>query len=62
MIAFPDFPSGAMEHWGLVGFRETNLLFEDSKNSASNKQSVAFVIAHEVAHFWFGNLATCKWW
>jgi glutamyl aminopeptidase len=54
MIAFPDFPSGAMENWGLVGYRETNLLYKEGENSLSSKQSVAFVIAHEISHFWFG--------
>jgi aminopeptidase N len=53
MIAFPDFSSGAMEHWGLIGYRETNLLYSDDKNSVANKQSVAFVVAHELAHFVF---------
>ena len=62
MIGFPDFPSGAMEHWGVVGFRESNLFYSEDKNSLSSKQSVAFVIAHEIAHFWFGDLVTCKWW
>lgn len=62
LIALPNFPSGAMEHWGLIGFRETSLLYSDQSNSLANKQSVAFVIAHELAHFWFGNLVTCEWW
>lgn len=50
-IAFPDFPSGAMEHWGIIGYRETSLLYSDATNSLTNKQSVAFVIAHEISHF-----------
>ena len=40
-----------MENWGLIGFRETRLLYSDSKNSPSEKQSVAFTIAHEISHF-----------
>ncbi|GLG95614.1 Aminopeptidase N, partial [Gryllus bimaculatus] len=62
LIAIPDFVSGAMEHWGLVTFRETALLFDPRENSAINKQRVATVIGHELAHMWFGNLMTLKWW
>jgi aminopeptidase N len=51
MIAFPDFSSGAMEHWGLIGYRETSLLYSSETNSNANMQSVAFVVAHELAHF-----------
>lgn len=61
-IGFPDFPSGAMEHWGLIGYRETSLLYSDDRNSLLNKQSVAYTVSHEVSHFWFGNLVTCRWW
>jgi aminopeptidase N len=60
MIAIPDFVSGAMEHWGLVTFRETNLLYDQNKSSTSNKQSIARVIAHEISHMWFGNLGMNK--
>ena len=49
-IAIPDFPSGAMEHWGLITYRETALLYNDSLASASAKERVALVIAHELAH------------
>lgn len=62
MIAIPDFVSGAMEHWGLITFRETNLLFDPHESSAVNQQRVATVIGHELAHMWFGNLMTLKWW
>ncbi|XP_065573933.1 glutamyl aminopeptidase-like isoform X1 [Artemia franciscana] len=62
MIAIPDFVSGAMEHWGLITYRETALLYNNITNSPSNKQRVATVIAHELAHQWFGNLMTIKWW
>ncbi|CAF1146922.1 unnamed protein product, partial [Brachionus calyciflorus] len=61
-IGFPDFPSGAMEHWGIIGYRETSLLYADDRNTLSNKQSVAYTVSHEVSHFWFGDLVTCKWW
>ncbi|XP_037030240.1 glutamyl aminopeptidase isoform X2 [Bradysia coprophila] len=62
MAAIPDFVSGAMEHWGLVTFRETALLYESGISSTANKQRVATVIAHELAHMWFGNLVTMAWW
>ncbi|XP_055901791.1 uncharacterized protein LOC129938333 [Eupeodes corollae] len=62
MAAIPDFVSGAMEHWGLVTFRETALLYDSNTSSSANKQRVATVIAHELAHMWFGNLVTMKWW
>lgn len=56
MAAIPDFVSGAMETWGLVTYRETNLLFDENVSSTANKQRVATVLAHELAHMWFGNL------
>lgn len=40
-----------MEHWGLIGFRETNLLYSETNNSPADKQNIALVIAHELAHF-----------
>lgn len=51
MVALPDFPGGAMEHWGMITFRESALLYSDEFNSATNKQRVAFIVAHELAHF-----------
>ncbi len=62
MIAIPDFSSGAMENWGAITYRESALLVDESHSSASNKQWVALVIAHEIAHQWFGNLVTMEWW
>uniref|UniRef100_A0A1I8PGY6 glutamyl aminopeptidase n=1 Tax=Stomoxys calcitrans TaxID=35570 RepID=A0A1I8PGY6_STOCA len=62
MAAIPDFVSGAMEHWGLVTYRETALLYDKDISASSNQQRVATVIAHELAHMWFGNLVTMKWW
>nr|XP_036673722.1 glutamyl aminopeptidase-like [Drosophila suzukii] len=62
MAAIPDFASGAMEHWGLVTYRETALLYDTSYSSTANKQSIAGTLAHEIAHQWFGNLVTMKWW
>lgn len=62
MIAIPDFASGAMENWGAITYRESALLVDPEHSSASNKQWVALVIAHELAHQWFGNLVTMEWW
>ncbi|MDP2585731.1 MAG: M1 family metallopeptidase, partial [Candidatus Levybacteria bacterium] len=62
LIAIPDFASGAMENWGAVTFRETALLVDRNLSSTISKQHIAYVIAHELAHMWFGNLVTMKWW
>ncbi|KAL4713264.1 hypothetical protein ACJJTC_018612 [Scirpophaga incertulas] len=62
LIAIPDFSSGAMENWGLVTFRETTLLFNETQGVPREKQNVAIDIAHELAHQWFGNLVTMRWW
>jgi puromycin-sensitive aminopeptidase len=62
MIAIPDFESGAMENWGAVTYRETALLVDEQNTSLSNKQWIATVVAHELAHQWFGNLVTMRWW
>ncbi|KAF2365595.1 Peptidase M1 membrane alanine aminopeptidase N-terminal [Trinorchestia longiramus] len=62
MIALPDFSAGAMENWGLVTYRETALLIDPELYSASNLERVASVVAHELAHQWFGDLVTMEWW
>ncbi|KAG9508960.1 Aminopeptidase N [Fragariocoptes setiger] len=62
MIALPEFNSGAMENWGLVTYRESSMLYDKRRSSIRNKQRVATVVAHELAHQWFGNLVTPKWW
>lgn len=62
LIAIPDFATGAMENWGAVTYRETAVLVDPLETSAHNKQWVALVIAHELAHQWFGNLVTMEWW
>lgn len=62
MIAIPDFSAGAMENWGLITYREALLLYDPNVTSSSHKSSIASVIAHELAHQWFGNLVTMKWW
>ncbi|KAG7523067.1 aminopeptidase N-like [Solea senegalensis] len=61
-IALPDFYFGAMENWGLVTYRESNLLYDPLTSSSRNKESTATIIAHELAHMWFGNLVTLRWW
>lgn len=61
-IAIPDFGTGAMENWGLVTYRETNLLYDENESSSINKQRVATVISHELVHQWFGNIVTMDWW
>lgn len=62
MIAIPDFASAAMENWGAITYRETALLVDEQHSTASTKQWVAIVVAHEIAHMWFGNLVTMQWW
>ncbi|XP_068451586.1 glutamyl aminopeptidase [Clinocottus analis] len=61
-IAIPDFGTGAMENWGLITYRESSLLYDESESSSNNKQRVASVIAHELVHQWFGNIVTMDWW
>nr|QBI71869.1 aminopeptidase A isoform X2 [Plutella xylostella] len=62
MIAIPEYQSGATEHWGLITYRETSFLIDDATASTQNRISVANTIVHELAHMWFGNLVTMKWW
>ncbi len=62
LIALPDFAAGAMENWGCITFREQALLVDTKNTSLANKQYVALVVAHELAHQWFGNLVTMRWW
>uniref|UniRef100_A0A663MSH5 Aminopeptidase n=1 Tax=Athene cunicularia TaxID=194338 RepID=A0A663MSH5_ATHCN len=61
-VGLPDFNAGAMENWGLVTYRENSLLFDNAYSSIGNKERVVTVIAHELAHQWFGNLVTLRWW
>lgn len=60
-VALPDFSSAAMENWGLITYRESCLLADES-SAISTKQWIAAVITHEISHQWFGNLVTMKWW
>lgn len=60
--AVPDFSGGAMENWGLILFRKNCLLLDPEGSSLAKKQEVAEVVFHELAHMWFGNLVTMKYW
>ncbi|MCS6912754.1 MAG: M1 family metallopeptidase [Myxococcales bacterium] len=61
-VAVPGFDAGAMENAGLVLFRQNLLLMEPGTASFRQEQSIALVVAHEMAHMWFGNLVTLRWW
>ena len=62
IIAVPDFASGAMENAGAITFRETLLLLDDEEAPEAQRRAFAYVMAHELAHQWFGNLVTMPWW
>lgn len=62
LIGIPDFSAGAMENTGCITFREVILLIDDKHGSVGLKKEIASVIAHEMAHQWFGDLVTMKWW
>lgn len=62
LIAVPDFAQAAMENWGAVVGREEDILVYERKTSITHKQWIASVIMHEIAHMWFGDLVTMKWW
>eukprot|EP00927_Polykrikos_kofoidii_P049844 TRINITY_DN43855_c0_g1_i1.p1 TRINITY_DN43855_c0_g1~~TRINITY_DN43855_c0_g1_i1.p1 ORF type:complete len:882 (-),score=207.18 TRINITY_DN43855_c0_g1_i1:132-2777(-) len=61
MVAIPEFAAGAMENWGLVTYREVDLLVGNGA-SCDQRQRVGSVVTHELAHQWFGNLVTMRWW
>jgi puromycin-sensitive aminopeptidase len=62
LIAIPDFSAGAMENLGAVTFRDTALLVDETNSSLNTRMRVADVVAHEMAHLWFGDLVTMNWW
>src|SRR5438046_3248075 len=62
IIAFPDFSAGAMENTAAITYRETLLLVDDKNVSNKLRKTVADVLAHEMAHQWFGDLVTMQWW
>src|SRR5271155_499491 len=62
MIAIPDFEAGAMENFGAITYRETAMLIDEKTASVGAKKEVALVVAHEMAHQWFGDMVTMQWW
>ncbi len=62
LIAIPDFAFGAMENLGAITFRETALLVDETQASQGDLERIADVVAHEIAHMWFGDLVTMRWW
>ncbi len=61
-LAIPDFAAGAMENWGCITYREPALLVDEGSSSSGTRQLVAEIVAHEMAHMWFGDLVTMAWW
>jgi puromycin-sensitive aminopeptidase len=62
LVALPDFAAGAMENFGCITFRENLLLVDPTAATQAEEQLVADVVAHELAHMWFGDLVTMRWW
>jgi aminopeptidase N len=62
MVALPDFEAGAMENFGCITYRETDLLVNSKTGDIPSKKRVAVVVAHETAHQWFGDMVTMQWW
>lgn len=62
LLAVHEFSHGAMENWGLITYRTTAILFDEETSDKKYLNRVAYVVAHELAHQWFGNLVTMSWW
>ncbi|BFZ55673.1 Aminopeptidase 2 mitochondrial [Savitreella phatthalungensis] len=62
MIGCEAFAAGAMENWGLITYRQTEVLIDEAQSGADAKERVAETVQHELAHQWFGNLVTFDWW
>jgi aminopeptidase N len=62
LIGIPDFEAGAMENFGAITYRETEMLVDAEDGSINEKKRVATVVAHEMAHQWFGDMVTMQWW
>ena len=62
MVALPDFAQGAMENLGCITYREVALLADPAQATQPELQGIADTVAHEIAHMWFGDLVTMRWW
>ena len=62
LVGLPDFAAGAMENLGCITFRESLVLVDPESSTQNERQLVADVVAHELAHMWFGDLVTMRWW
>ncbi len=62
MIGIPDFEAGAMENFGAITYRETDFLIDEKTATLTQRKAVASVVAHEMAHQWFGDMVTMQWW
>ncbi|QQP35388.1 Aminopeptidase, partial [Caligus rogercresseyi] len=62
LIAVSRLSVGAMENWGLITYRESGLLVDESHTAPSHQQKIASLVSHEISHQWFGNLVTMSWW
>ena len=62
LIAVPEYWAGAMENPGLITFRDSILLVDTARATPTQKRNLARIIAHELAHMWFGDLVTMEWW
>lgn len=62
MVAIPDFEAGAMENFGCITYRESDFLIDEKNATLPARKRVAAVVAHEMAHQWFGDLVTMQWW
>ena len=62
VLAVHEFTQGAMENWGLITYRTTAILFDEKNSDDRYRNRIAYVVAHELAHQWFGNLVTMDWW
>lgn len=61
-VAIKEFACGAMENWGIIFYRDARVLYDEKESSFADKQTVGLIVAHEIAHQWFGNLVTMEWW
>jgi aminopeptidase N len=61
-LAIPGVRNGAMEDWGVISYNENFLLYDPKRSAPRQQQRVFWIVAHEIAHQWFGNLVTAAWW